>query len=105
VLRIRDVCTGSDFFHPGSELSPSRIPIKEFKYFSPSKSMIRVVHPIPDPQHWSNFINMQARLLSTLRGRPICVSGDGQYDSPGFMAAYLFCRCRFYFLHVRFDFC
>jgi hypothetical protein len=49
------------FFHPGSELSPSRIPdpgtrilIKEFKYFNPkkskkwflsSKNMIRVVHP------------------------------------------------------------
>jgi hypothetical protein len=25
------------FFHPGSELSPSRI-IKEFKYFNPKKS-------------------------------------------------------------------
>jgi hypothetical protein len=46
---------GSDFFHPGSELSPSRILIKEFKYFNPKKSkkngfqalknMIRVVHP------------------------------------------------------------
>ncbi len=26
------------FFHPGSELSPSRILIKEFKYFNPQKS-------------------------------------------------------------------
>jgi hypothetical protein len=26
------------FFHPGSELSPSRILIKEFKYFNPKKS-------------------------------------------------------------------
>jgi hypothetical protein len=25
------------FFHPGSELSPSRIRIKEFKYFNPKK--------------------------------------------------------------------
>jgi hypothetical protein len=43
------------FFHPGSELSPSRIRIKEFKYFNPKKTkkngfqalenMIRVVHP------------------------------------------------------------
>ncbi len=61
VLRIRDVYPWSDFF-------PSRIPIKEFKYFNPkktknkkwflsSKNLIRVVHPgsgrdfltIPDP--------------------------------------------------------
>jgi hypothetical protein len=26
------------FFHPGSELSPTRILIKEFKYFNPKKS-------------------------------------------------------------------
>jgi hypothetical protein len=36
------------FFHPGSELFPSRIRIKEFKYFNPKKwflSSILVVHP------------------------------------------------------------
>jgi hypothetical protein len=42
VLRIRDVYPGSRvrlFFIPdsGSELSPSRILIKELKYFNPSK--------------------------------------------------------------------
>jgi hypothetical protein len=70
------------FFHPGSELSPSRILIKEFKYFYPKKAkkrfltskkydpgcssrirMLTFSHPgsrgqkvtqsrIPDPQHW-----------------------------------------------------
>ncbi len=43
------------FSHPGSELSLSRIRVKEFKYFNPQKTkkngfqvlenMIRVVHP------------------------------------------------------------
>jgi hypothetical protein len=54
VLRVRDV-------YPGSEFFPSRILIKEFKYFNPKNcfqalgNMIRVVHPgsgflpIPDP--------------------------------------------------------
>ncbi len=49
MLRIRDVYPGSEFFHPGSELSPSRIPtvsipdpgsrirIKEFKCYNPKK--------------------------------------------------------------------
>ncbi len=50
---------GSDFFHPGSELSPSRILIKEFKYFNPQKSKKRFLSSkkydpgcsswIPDP--------------------------------------------------------
>ncbi len=52
MLRIRDVYPGSDFFHPGSEFFPSRIRIKEFKYFYPKKwflssalgNMIRDVH-------------------------------------------------------------
>jgi hypothetical protein len=43
VLRIRDVYHGSrirllSIPDPGSELSPSRILIKEFKYFNPNKS-------------------------------------------------------------------
>ncbi len=40
MLRFRDVYPGSRirlFFHPGSELFPSRIRIKEFKYFKPNK--------------------------------------------------------------------
>ena len=72
------------FFHPGSELSPSQIRIKEFNCFNPKKwflsseNMIRVVHPRsrirmltfcqsripypgvekaldPDPQHCKNY--------------------------------------------------
>ena len=43
VLRIRDVYPGSrirlfSILDPGSELSPSRISIKEFKYFNPPKN-------------------------------------------------------------------
>ena len=38
VLRIRDVFPGSYFFYPGSELSPSWIRIKEYKYFNPQKN-------------------------------------------------------------------
>jgi hypothetical protein len=43
VLRIRDVYPGSrirliSIPDPGSELSPSRIRIKEFKYFNPQKN-------------------------------------------------------------------
>jgi hypothetical protein len=40
VLRIRDVYPGSDFFSPGSELFPSRIRIKEFKYFNPKQRFL-----------------------------------------------------------------
>jgi hypothetical protein len=46
VLRIRDVYPGSDFFHPGSELSPSQIPdpasknFKYFIYFKPKKRFL-----------------------------------------------------------------
>jgi hypothetical protein len=37
---------------------------------------------------------VQARILGDIRARgvPVCVSGDGQYDSPGFLAAYCFDR-------------
>jgi hypothetical protein len=51
VLRIRDVYPGSDFLHPGSDFFPSRIRIKDFKYFTPKNgsqalgNVIRVVHP------------------------------------------------------------
>jgi hypothetical protein len=52
--------------HPGSEFFPSRIPIKELKYFNPEKgfydpvcsSLIRIPNPdpdflpIPDPGAW-----------------------------------------------------
>ncbi len=55
-LRIRDVYPGSVFFHPGSELFPSRICIKESKYFNPKKWFLssRKYDPgcssrIPDP--------------------------------------------------------
>ncbi len=39
VLRIRNVYPRSEFFHPGSrpEFLPSRIRMKEFKYFNPKK--------------------------------------------------------------------
>jgi hypothetical protein len=37
------------FFHPGSELSPSRIRIKEFKYFNPKKWFLNSGLFIPDP--------------------------------------------------------
>jgi len=54
VLRIRDVYPGAripdrTFFHPGSELSPSRIRIKEFKYFNPKKWFLNSGLFIPDP--------------------------------------------------------
>ncbi len=70
VLRIRYVYPGSEFFHPGFGFFPSRIRIKEFKYFKPKKlflstrkydsgcsSRILILifypsHPDPDPQHW-----------------------------------------------------
>jgi hypothetical protein len=37
VLRIRDAYPGSDFFTPRIRIFPSRIRIKEFKYFNPKK--------------------------------------------------------------------
>jgi hypothetical protein len=77
VSRIRDVYPGTDFFpswilDPRSEFFPSRIRIKEFKYFNPKNGfkslgiMIRVVHPgsriqgskrhqIPDPWDYAVF--------------------------------------------------
>jgi hypothetical protein len=44
LLRIRDVYSGSGIFYisdPGSEFFPSRIRIKEFKYFNPKKLFLR----------------------------------------------------------------
>ncbi len=57
MLRIRDVIPkpGSKFFHTGSEFFPSRIRIKEFKYFKPkivtklSEIWSRLFIPDPDP--------------------------------------------------------
>jgi hypothetical protein len=52
-FRITD--SGTDFFHPGSEFFPSRIRIKELKYFNPQKCLSsRKYNPgcafrIPDP--------------------------------------------------------
>jgi hypothetical protein len=34
ILSLGKQCCGSDVFHPGSDYFPSRIHIKEFKYFS-----------------------------------------------------------------------
>jgi hypothetical protein len=46
-LRIRDVYPGSrirlfSIPDPGSELSPSRIRIKDFKYFNPKKMVSKL---------------------------------------------------------------
>jgi hypothetical protein len=51
VLRIPDVYPGSEFFPSRIRIFPSRIAIKEFKYFNPKNgfqalgNMIRVAHP------------------------------------------------------------
>jgi hypothetical protein len=70
-----------NFFHPGSELSPSRIRIKEFKYFNPkkwflsSKNMIRVVHP--GSRIWTDF-------------QPITDPGVKKAPDPGSVSAILY---------------
>jgi len=47
---------------------------------------------------------MQENILSKirLRGEPISVSGDGQFDSPGFSAAYCFYRYYILSSHVKY---
>jgi hypothetical protein len=51
------------FFHPGSDLFPSRIRVKEFKYFNPKKWFLRSRNydpgcssRIPDPDFYSSRI-------------------------------------------------
>jgi hypothetical protein len=43
---------------------------------------------------YSYWLRMQAQLFNTIResGEPVCISGDGQYDSPGHNATYCFER-------------
>ncbi len=93
------------FFHPGSELSPSRIRIKEFKYFNPKKpkkwflssrkydpgcsSRIRMLtfypsriqgskrHRIPDLQHWFFLLFETGKNLDKWCTKFILFSADG----------------------------
>jgi hypothetical protein len=46
---------------------------------------------------YSYWLRMQEKIINTIRarGEPISVSGDGQFDSPGFTAAYCFYRYRY----------
>jgi hypothetical protein len=44
------------------------------------------VHPII----WQTWTEMQAALCDELRGMDLKVTGDGQFDSPGFTAFYCF---------------
>jgi len=43
---------------------------------------------------YSYWLRLQQKILGTLqaRGEPICVSADGQYDSPGHSAEHCFYR-------------
>jgi len=43
---------------------------------------------------WGYWMRMQENIISAIRacGAAISLSGDGQYDSPGFSAAYCFYR-------------
>jgi hypothetical protein len=43
---------------------------------------------------YSYWLRMKKKIIGTLvaKGKPICISADGQYDSPGHNAAYLFHR-------------
>jgi hypothetical protein len=45
-----------------------------------------------NPTIYSYWLRMKNTLLDQFRniGKPICISGDGQYDSPGFTASYCF---------------
>jgi hypothetical protein len=49
---------------------------------------------------YSYWLRMQERIFSKIRAsqEPISVSGDGQFDSPGFTAAY--CFYRYFFINV-----
>jgi hypothetical protein len=49
---------------------------------------------------YSYWLRMQERIISSIQasGEPISVSGDGQYDSPGFTAAYCFYRYRIFYM-------
>ena len=61
---------------------------------------------------YSYWLRLQQKILGTLqaRGEPICVSADGQYDSPGHSAEHCFYRLQFFlhffanFLHFAFIF-
>ena len=43
---------------------------------------------------YSYWLRLQGQLISSIQasGEPICVSGDGQFDSPGHSAAYCYYR-------------
>ncbi len=72
MLRIRDVYPGCEFFSIPDPNFPSRIHIKEFKYFNPKNcfqslgNMIRDVHFLPDPVSWGQkYIGSQFRIRNT----------------------------------------
>jgi hypothetical protein len=47
-----------------------------------------------NPTVYSYWLREQAQLFNTIResGEPVCISSDGQYDSPGHNATYCFER-------------
>ncbi len=66
------------FFYPGSELSPSRIRIKEFKYFNPKKMFPDADFlPIPDPgSRGQKGTGSRIRIRNTVIWFQLFVSGE-----------------------------
>lgn len=65
--------------------------LKKMKVASGSRSTFyRIQKAYVHPIIWQTWTEMQAALCDELRGRELKVTGDGQYDSPGFTAYYCF---------------
>jgi hypothetical protein len=65
--------------------------MKQLNLAAGSRSTLyRIQEAFVNPIIWLTWTEMQAELHEEFRGKPLTVSGDGQFDSPGYCASYCF---------------
>jgi hypothetical protein len=60
------------------------------QFFGSRSTFYRVQRDYVNPMIWLAWTEMQSQLYEKVRDVELKVSGDGQFDSPGYSASYCF---------------